>query len=75
MSKPSKDEIFEFSKMVEELSSRLSSTHLDAILKHCEETGLEVEVASTLLSNALKSKIREESENANLIKKSSKLPI
>ena len=75
MSKPSKDEIFNFSKMVDELSLSLGSTRLDAILKHCEETGLEVEVASTLLSNALKSKIREESENANLIKKSSKLPI
>ena len=75
MSKPSKDEIFNFSKMVDELALSLSSTRLDAILKHCEDTGLEVEVASTLLSNALKSKIREESENANLIKKSSKLPI
>lgn len=61
--------------MIDGLASKNKSSVLDAIVCHCEETGLEVEVASTLLSNALKSKIREESENANLIKKSSKLPI
>jgi len=75
MSKPSKDEIQEFSMMIEVMASDLKCNRLDAILHHCEETGLEVEVASTLLSSALKGKIREESEQQNLVKKSSKLPI
>lgn len=61
--------------MIDGLASKLQTTILDAIVHHCEETGLEVEVASTLLSNSLKSKIREESEEINLIKKSGKLPI
>jgi len=75
MSKPSKDEIQEFSMMIEVMASDLKCNRLDAILHHCEETGLEVEVASTLLSSALKGKIREESEQQNLVKKTSKLPI
>ena len=75
MSKPSAEEIQNFSKLIEELSLSLVCNRLDAILHHCEQTGLEIEVASTLISNPLKSKIREESERENLVKKSSKLPI
>jgi len=36
---------------------------------------MEIEVASTFLTSALKAKIREEAESANLLKKTSKLPI
>jgi hypothetical protein len=36
---------------------------------------MEVDVASLLISNALKAKIREEAQELNLLKKSSKLPI
>jgi len=75
MAKPSADEVKSFSAMVESLSFELGCTRLDAILHHCESTGLEVEVASTLISNVLKSKIREESERDNLVKRTSKLPI
>ena len=75
MAKPSKDEIQTFSTMIEKMASDRSCTRLDAILVHCEESGLEIEVASSLISNILKNKIREESENENLIKKTSTLPI
>lgn len=75
MAKPSKDEIQNFSQLIEQLASDLSTSRLDAILHHCEQTGLEIEIASTLLSPAIKSRIREESEQDNLIKKTSKLPI
>ena len=71
---PTKDEIREFSLMIEEMAIRLRCTRMDAILHHCKESGLEVEVASTLISSALKSKIREEAQELNLIKKTSKLP-
>jgi hypothetical protein len=37
--------------------------------------GMEIEVASTLLSSSLKAKIREEAQELNMIKKNSKLPI
>ena len=75
MAKPTKEEIQIFSTLIEDLSIHLGSTRLDAILSHCESTGLEVEVASTLISPALKSKIREESEKENLVKPSSRLPL
>jgi hypothetical protein len=72
---PTKDEIRDFSILVEELSARYRCNRMDAILQHCKDTGLEVEVASTLISSALKAKIKEEAQELNLIKKSSKLPI
>ena len=75
MAKPSKDEIQKFSALIDEMATSLVTTRLDAILHHCEQTGLEIEVASTLLSPAIKSRIREESEIENLIKKTSKLPL
>lgn len=72
---PTKDEIKNFSMMIEELAAKLRCNRMDAILQHCKETGLEVEVASTLISSALKAKIKEEAQELNLIKKSSKLPL
>jgi hypothetical protein len=72
---PTKDEIKEFSLMIEELSYKLRCSRMDAILQHCKETGLEIEVSSTLISSALKSKIKEEAQELNLIKKTSKLPL
>ena len=75
MAKPNAEEVRKFSSLIDGLASELGCTRLDAILYHCDKTGLEVEVASTLVSNVLKSKIREESERENLVKRSSKLPI
>ena len=72
---PTKNEISEFSEMIGKLSYTLGSTHMDAIVHHCETTGMEIDVASTLISPALKAKIREEAEDLNLMKKTSRLPI
>jgi hypothetical protein len=72
---PTKNEISEFSDMIGELSFLLGISHMDAIVHHCETTGMEIDVASTLISPALKAKIREEAEDLNLMKKSSKLPL
>jgi hypothetical protein len=72
---PTKDEILEFSIMIKELSVNKKLGLMDAICHHCKETGLEVEVAATLISSALKSEIREEAQELNLLKKTSKLPI
>lgn len=72
---PTKSEIKEFSSMIEELAEKLKCNRMDAILHHCKSTGLEVEVASTLISSALKARIKEEAQELNLIKKSSKLPL
>ena len=68
---PNREEIKKFSMMIEQMVIG----YMDAICHHCKETGLEVEVAATLISSALKAKIKEEAQDNNLLKKSSKLPI
>ena len=72
---PSRDEIAEFSTLIEKLADDQGVHCMDAIIQHCEETGVEVEVAATLLSTHLKARIREEAQSINLIKKSSALPL
>lgn len=72
---PTKDEIKVFSQLIESIAIDLKCNRMDAILEHCKQTGLEIEVASTLISSALKAKIKEEAQELNLIKKSSKLPL
>jgi len=72
---PTKTEITDFSLLIDELSQKLKVTRMDAIIHHCEQTGMELEIASSLISTALKAKIREEAESLNLLKSSSKLPI
>ena len=72
---PTKNEISEFSDLINNLAEELSMTRMEAIVHHCEQTGLEIDVASTLISSALKSKIREEAQELNLLKKTAKLPL
>ena len=72
---PSREEIKDFSLMIEQLSVEKRMGLMDAICYYCKESGLEVEVSATLISPVLKSKIREEAESLNLLKKISKLPI
>jgi len=72
---PTKDEIRDFSMMIKQLSIDKRIGLMDAICHHCKETGLEIEVAATLLSSALKAEIKEEAQDLNLLKKTSKLPI
>lgn len=55
--------------MIENLAAYLKCTRIEAIIDHCESTGMEIEVAKTLISHALKAKLREEAQNANLIRK------
>jgi aryl-alcohol dehydrogenase-like predicted oxidoreductase len=72
---PTKDEIKNFSLVIEQMALNLRCDKIDAIIHYCSEMGMEIEVASTLLSSNLKAKIREEAEEANLLKKTSKLPV
>jgi len=72
---PTKDEMREFSLMIEKLSKEKDLTYMEAILYHCEQTEFEIEVAASLISPALKAKISEEAQKLNMIKKQSRLPI
>ena len=60
---------------LEQMALNLKCGKIDAIVHYCQELGMEIEVASTLLSSNLKAKIREEAQELNMMKKSSKLPI
>jgi hypothetical protein len=59
---PTKNEISEFSTKIAELAEEENLTIMDAIVGYCEQTGMEIDVASTLVSSALKSKLREEAQ-------------
>ena len=72
---PTREEIKNFSLVIEQMSLNLKCSKIDAIVHYCQEMGMEIEVASSLLSSNLKAKIREEAEEANLLKKTSKLPV
>ncbi len=72
---PTREEIKQFSMLIEQMSSEKRLGLMDAICHHCKETGLEIEVAASLVSSALKARIRDEAQELNLLKKSSKLPI
>jgi hypothetical protein len=73
---PTKDEVRDFSLLIEKKASDLRCSHIDAILEHCKETGLEIEVASSLISAKLKSTIRDEAHSQNMLKKEgARLPI
>jgi len=61
--------------MIKQLSIDKRIGLMDSICHHCKESGLEIEVAATLISSALKAEIKEEAQELNLLKKTSKLPI
>lgn len=72
---PTKDEIKNFSMMIEVYAAEKKLDIMDAIVHYCQETGLEIEIAATLVSSSLKAKLKEEAQNLNMLKKFAKLPI
>ena len=73
---PTKEECRVFSTLSDEMvKNNRDMNYMDAILEHCKDTGFEVEMAATLLTASLRSKITEEAESLNLIKKTNRLPI
>ena len=72
---PTKDEITTFSRIIESMVVSKRIGYMDAIVLHCEETGFDIELAATLLTAPIKSKISEEAQNLNLMKKTAVLPL
>jgi hypothetical protein len=70
-----KDEQRVFSAIIEDLVKSRRIGYMEAVLVHCEETGFEIELAATLLTTPIKSKINDEAQAGNMIKKVNKLPI
>jgi hypothetical protein len=72
---PTKDEMMKFAKAIEELVARTDYNHIEAIVEYCKDTGLEIEVASSLVNSNLKAKIELDAQEANMLPKSARLPI
>ena len=73
---PTKDEIKQFSLMIEKkVNESKDLGYAEAITQHCSETGLEIEMAASLITPALKSKLKIEAQDNNMLRKSSRLPI
>jgi hypothetical protein len=74
---PNKDEIATFSLMIESLAKNKEISFMEAIIQHCETSGLEIELAAKMISGALKAKLKMEAEELHFLPKSNtaKLPI
>lgn len=67
----------QFSIMIETRAINEGCSHIDAIVSHCEETGLEIEMVKTLINIQLKKKIEAEARTLRMIKGggSTRLPV
>ena len=73
---PTKDEMAKFAKSIETLVANTDFNYIEAIVEHCKTTGLEIEVAATLINSNLKSKIEANAMDNNRLKdKGARLPI
>jgi len=64
-----------FSMLIETMVRDHRISYLDAIVHWCEENEMEVETAAKLISPLIKEKMLVEAQDANVIKKSARLPI
>jgi hypothetical protein len=73
---PTKDEMAKFAKSIDALVSNTDYNYIEAIVEYCKQTGLEIEVAATLVNANLKSKLENDAMDNNMLKeKSSRLPL
>lgn len=72
---PTKDEMKAFAADIEKIVAETDYNYIEAIVEYCNETGMEIEVASSLVNNNLKSKIENVAQDLNLLPKSARLPI
>ena len=70
-----RDEKNNFSLQIENIAKTLQVSFIEAITHHCEQSGLEVEIAATLLNDRAKQIIREEAQELRYLPRSSKLPL
>lgn len=72
---PTEDEILKFSQMIESLAKSSNLTIMDSIIAYCEKYEIEIETASSLISQKLKQRIRQEAQELNLLPKANTLPV
>jgi hypothetical protein len=72
---PTKDEMFKFQQEIENLVAGTDYNYMEAIVEYCNQTGMEIELASSLVNKDLKAKIAIDAENLNMLPKAARLPI
>jgi hypothetical protein len=73
--KPKLEEMETFSRSIIDLVEKDRIGYIDAITEHCEQIGLEVEIAAKLITPFIVSKVSEEARRNNLIERIPVLPI
>lgn len=72
---PTKEEMYNFQLQIENIVAGTDYNYMEAILEFCNQTGMEVEVASTLVNKDLKAKIEIDAQELNMLPKTTRLPI
>jgi hypothetical protein len=72
---PTKDEMYNFQQEIEKLVENTDYNHMEAIIEYCNTSGMEIELASTLVNKELKAKIALDAEELNMLPKAQRLPI
>ena len=73
---PTRDEMAKFAKAIDLIVAATNYNYIEAIVEHCKNTGLELEIAATLVNANLKAKIENDAMDNNMLKeKGSRLPI
>ena len=71
-----KDEMLKFAMEIESIVGTEKISYIDAVVEYCKNTGLEIEVAATLVNPNLRAKIENDAMDKNMMKeKGSRLPI
>jgi len=71
----SREEKNNFSMMIMEMAINEKIDHMDAIATYCERNNLEIEVAATMINDALKSIIEGEAMEMRFLPRRSRLPL
>jgi hypothetical protein len=71
---PTKEEMLKFAKAIEKIVSDTDYNHMEAIVEYCKQTGMEIELAASLVNTNLKSKIESDAQDLNMLPKSQRLP-
>jgi hypothetical protein len=73
---PTKDEMVKFARAIDGMVANTDLNYIEAIVEYCKNTGLEIEVAASLVNSNLKSKLANDALDLNLLKeKGNRLPI
>ena len=65
----------QFSLFIEQMATEKRMSHMDAVLKYCEENFLEPDEVKGLINKTLKDKIEVDMREANLLPKQASLDV